>query len=74
MGRRTIFPGNDVFDQLEIILDVIGTPNEEDVEQIPREKSKLFVRGLEKREGIGFESLFPDASQLGLDLMKKLLV
>ena len=71
LGRRAIFPGKDTQHQLELILNILGTPNEEEIEAIPRAKSREFMNSLEKRKGKGFETLFPDASPLAIDLLKK---
>jgi len=45
-----------------LIFDLIGTPNEEEINIIPREKSRKFVKSLKKREPKSFEAIFPKAS------------
>ena len=71
LGRRAIFPGKDTAHQLELILNTLGTPTEEEIEAIPRAKSREFMKSLEKRKGKGFERMFPDANPIALDLLKK---
>jgi len=41
---------------------MIGTPTEEEISNIPREKSRKFVKSLPKRKGKNLEALFPKAS------------
>lgn len=41
---------------------MIGTPSDEEVNAIPREKSRKFVKSLPKRKAKNWESVFPKAS------------
>jgi len=36
--------------QIELIFEYIGTPSDEEINIIPREKSKAFVKSLPKRK------------------------
>lgn len=40
---------------------------------IPREKYRMIAKGLPRRPGKDFNKLFPNASALAIDLLKKLL-
>lgn len=51
--------------QIEIILEVIGTPTEEEIGSIPREKSRKLVKSMPKKKGKSLESIFPKASPNG---------
>jgi len=59
---------------LELIIDVFGSPSEEEIEQVSKEKFKKFLRGLPKKEAKSLQTLFPEASELALDLLEKLMV
>jgi len=49
-----------------LIIDVFGSPSEEEIEQVSKEKFKKFLRGLPKKEAKSLQSLFPEASELGI--------
>jgi len=74
LRRKPFLPGSDTKNQIELIFDIIGTPTDEEINNIPREKSRKFVKCLPKRKGKPFETLFPKASPLALDLLRKLLI
>ena len=42
LGRRPLFPGKDYIHQLNLITDVIGTPDQEDIESIESEKARRY--------------------------------
>jgi len=56
-----------------LIFEIIGTPSEAELNTIPREKYRKIAKSLPKRPGKPFEKLFPNASNLAIDLLKKLL-
>lgn len=41
LGRKPLFPGKDYIHQLNLITDVIGTPDDEDIECIESEKVSI---------------------------------
>jgi len=49
-----------------LIFELIGTPGEEEISTIPREKSRKLVKSLPKRKAKSLESLFPKATPLGI--------
>jgi len=74
LRRKPFLPGTETKNQLELIIDVFGNPSEEEVEQVSKEKFKKFLRGLPKKEPKSLQTLFPEASELALDLLEKLMV
>jgi len=74
LRRKPFLPGTETKNQLELIIDVFGSPSEEEIEQVSKEKFKKFLRGLPKKEAKSLQSLFPEASELALDLLEKLMV
>eukprot|EP00828_Plagiopyla_frontata_P047737 TRINITY_DN8920_c0_g2_i2.p1 TRINITY_DN8920_c0_g2~~TRINITY_DN8920_c0_g2_i2.p1 ORF type:complete len:298 (+),score=40.30 TRINITY_DN8920_c0_g2_i2:122-895(+) len=74
LRRRPFLPGSDTRKQIELIFEYIGTPSDEEINIIPREKSKAFVKSLPKRKPKNFEQIFPKASPEALDLLKKFLI
>lgn len=72
LRRRPFLPGNDTKQQLEMIIDVLGTPNELDLGDAAPEGLNI-LKGLQKKSGRDFQKLFPMASNEAIDLLKRLL-
>jgi len=70
-GRKALFPGKNYLHQLDLILDVLGTPSETQIKGC--EKAKTYLKSLQTRSPRNFRSLFPNASPQALDLMSKML-
>jgi len=60
-------------DQLSIILDVLGTPSLDDFYAINSTRSREYIRALPFRKRKPFNTLFPKANPLAIDLMEKCL-
>lgn len=73
LGRRPVFPGRDYLSQMQVIVDIIGTPSEEELTHISSPDAKKFVRNLQKRDRIPFGKLFPKADPLLIDLLERTL-
>ena len=56
------------------MLNVIGSPNEHEIEAITRRNSKTFLKSLEVKPAAELEKLFPDASKVAVDLLEQMLV
>jgi len=74
LRRKPFLPGTETKTQLELIIDVFGNPTKEEINSIPKEKSKKFILSLPKKQAKPFDVLFPRANPLALDLLKKLMV
>ena len=85
--REPLFPGMcspslsqaamshpDHHDQLEIIFDVIGTPQHKDFQFIQNPLALSYIKKCRKRDPIDLRQKFPGSSDSVLDLLKKLLV
>eukprot|EP00040_Diaphanoeca_grandis_P024670 m.135889 g.135889 ORF g.135889 m.135889 type:complete len:358 (-) comp29826_c1_seq1:35-1108(-) len=73
LGNRPLFPGKHYLNQLSLILNVVGTPNEDDMQCIHNEKARLYVQQLPKQVKVPFARLYPAASQPALSLLDDLL-
>jgi len=85
--RKALFPGKSCFplsadhplaykdkdDQLSVIFDTIGTPSEEDINDVTSKKARTYLRQLPKRPPQDFKEKYPGADPLVLDLLRKLL-
>jgi len=73
LGRKPLFPGKDYIHQLNLITDVIGTPDNEDIECIESEKARRYIRSLPLKPRIPLERIYPNANPLALELLHRLL-
>ena len=74
-GRKflPLFPGKHYNDQLNHILNVIGSPSLEDVEFITNRRLKTLLLSMPFKQKINWQRKFPNASDHVLDLLEKLL-
>lgn len=70
---KPLFPGRNVVHQLELITDLLGTPNQEVIAKVRNEKARRFLQNMRKKNGIPFEQHFPHADLAALSLLKRLL-
>jgi len=70
---RPLFPGRDYSHQLDLILDVIGTPSLEEFYAITSRRSRDYIRALPIRKRRQFSILFPHASEDALDFLNRTL-
>lgn len=73
IGRKAIFPGRDYLHQLRLIIDVLGTPSEEDLATISNEQAVQFLRSLPRRERRPWSQIFPQATREAIDLLSSML-
>jgi len=58
---------------LALIIEIFGSPTEEEINAIPREKSKSNIQKMPKKKPKILETLFPYANPKALDLLKKFM-
>jgi mitogen-activated protein kinase 7 len=73
LGGRPFFKGRDYVDQLNQILHILGTPNEETLSRIGSPRAQEYVRNLPYMAKKSFPSLFPNANPDALDLLDRML-
>ncbi len=73
LARRQLFPGKNYLNQLQLILSVVGTPSEEYVKNVGSERVKAYLQSLPPRKPVELSVLFPNASSLALDLLRRML-
>lgn len=69
--RRALFPGENYLQQIDLILDVLGTPKESEIRGCS--KAKQYMRSRPFRTKKDWRTLFPEASSEALDLLDKML-
>jgi len=73
LGGKPLFKGRDYVDQLNQILSILGTPDDETLTRIGSERALRYIRSLPKTQKIPFSELYPNANPLALDMLEKLL-
>ncbi|KAK4790258.1 hypothetical protein SAY86_017562 [Trapa natans] len=66
--------GTNSMNQLRVIIDMLGTPKEDDMGFIHDLRSIRHIKSLPHSDGKQLSALFPYADPLGLDLLGKMLV
>jgi mitogen-activated protein kinase 1/3 len=65
--------GKHYIDQLNLILNVVGSPDEHDLASIINEKARHYIACLKPRVKQPFTRLFPHSDKNALDLLERLL-
>ena len=65
-NSKPLFPGKHYLDQLNLILNIIGSPSEEDLDSIQNDKARAYILSLPQKNKVKFIEMFPDANPLGL--------
>lgn len=71
--RPTLLSSFTDVDQLNQILQILGTPDDETLRRIGSDRALLYIRSLPTTPKVPFERLYPKASPMALDLLEKLL-
>ncbi|KAG8961318.1 hypothetical protein FRC03_005533 [Tulasnella sp. 419] len=73
LGGKPVFKGKDYVDQLNLILKTLGTPEEKTIKKVGSEKAQAYIRSLPFKKKVPFETMFPNADPLAIDLLTKML-
>jgi len=71
---KAIFQGTSTLNQIEKVLELIGKPTPEDIESIESPHAATILSSINITKKRSFQSFFPNASEIALDFIKKLLV
>ncbi|KAL3667447.1 hypothetical protein V7S43_007669 [Phytophthora oleae] len=77
LGRKPLFPGETYVHQLQLIMNVLGVPEEHSFKENPlanKLKGRQLLSRTQAIAGIDTSTLFPNANPEGLDLLWKMLV
>jgi len=72
-GSKPLFPGKDRVNQLDKIIDVIGTPPDEELKTVGSEAAQKYIKKKTKRQQTCFKAIFPQADPHGIDIMGRML-
>ena len=70
---RAIFPGKDYVDQLKSILQILGSPSEQDLCFIKNKGSKAYLTMMPSVPKTPWENIFPCANPNVLDILERML-
>ncbi|THG08953.1 hypothetical protein TEA_014528 [Camellia sinensis var. sinensis] len=74
LGRKPVFPGTECLNQLKLIINILGSQREDDIEFIDNPKARKYIKSLPCSPGTPFSCLYPNAHPLAIDLLQKMLV
>jgi len=74
ISRKPLFPGHNTRHQLTLIINVLGTPEMEELDKTPNDKCRSFIEGLPGVEPASFEKLFREASPSAVDFLHRTLL
>lgn len=72
--REPIFPGKDYVQQLALITELLGTPEDSDLGFLRSENARKYVKQLPRVSKQSFPQKFPELSPIAIDLAEKMLV
>ncbi|SAM08647.1 hypothetical protein [Absidia glauca] len=61
-------------DQLQQILFILGTPDDETLGRVGSERAQLYIQSLDHFQKVPFAQLYPEASPVAIDLLERLLM
>jgi len=73
MTGRTLFPGTDHIQQLNLIMEILGTPPEDFMAKISSESARNYIKSLPVTEKKDFNQVFRGSNPLAVDLLEKML-
>jgi len=73
ISNRPLFPGKHYLDQLNLILNVLGSPSQEDLNCIINDKARSYLQSLPLKTRHPWIELYPNADTNALDLLDKML-
>jgi mitogen-activated protein kinase 1/3 len=73
LNNKPLFPGKHYLDQLNLILAVIGSPSQQDMQCILNEKARSYLLSLPPQQKQQWTRLYPGADPRALDLLERML-
>lgn len=70
---RVLFPGGDYFDELNKIIEVIGSPKPSLINKMESKHAQDYLKMLPVKQKKNFKELFPTMNALETDLLEKML-
>ncbi|CAA0811946.1 Mitogen-activated protein kinase 13 [Striga hermonthica] len=74
LKREPLFPGKDYVQQLGLINELLGSPEDSDLGFLRSENARKYVKQLPHVPKLPFSQKFPELSSLAVDLAERMLV
>jgi len=71
--RKPLYPGHNTQHQLDLIIGLLGSPEGEELQKIPNEKCRKFIKSLPKTPARPFGEFFTDATEPAQDLLTMMM-
>ena len=72
-GSKPLFPGQDRVNQLDKIIDIIGTPPDMEICKVGSDAAQRYIKKKSTKKILDFRSKFPKADPQGIELMIQML-
>jgi len=69
LGRKALLPGKDYLQQLRLIIETLGQPSASDLAVVENPSAVDYINALPKKPKVPFETLYPNANPLAIDLL-----
>ncbi|XP_042512212.1 mitogen-activated protein kinase 3-like [Macadamia integrifolia] len=73
VNRKTLFQGKDYMHQMNLLIELLGTPNESELGFVQNEEERRFIQKLPPHPRQPFAKKFPHGHPDGIDLVEKML-
>ena len=73
LSGKILFPGQHYIEQINLIINLRGTPDDETKKSISNEYALKYIDSLPKKDKVPLEELFPSSPKEALDLLDKML-
>ena len=74
LSKKFLFPGNNYIEQIKLIMNVLGTQDDKDLEFISNSSAKNFVKQFKNIPKKDFKNILKSENPLAVDLVEKMLV
>ena len=73
LTKKVLFPGDNYIEQINLIIELCGTPDEETMELITNEYAKKYLQGLPKCKRVPLSNIIKYENSKCIDLIEKML-
>ncbi|XP_074285521.1 mitogen-activated protein kinase 3-like [Silene latifolia] len=74
MTRKPLFPGKDRDHQMRLVIELLGTPSELDLQSLTNEGGRRYIRQLPPKPRQPLSQVYPHLNPLAIDLVEKMLM
>ncbi|KAL2936918.1 Mitogen-activated protein kinase 7 [Bienertia sinuspersici] len=75
LGRKPLFRGTSSLNQLQLIINILGSPTKSDLEfMVYNVRALLYLHSMRYSRGVHLVALYPHVDRLALDLLQNMLV